>query len=138
MCLRKLCKHYILNEQFWLNISRVIPKSVRRELSFLVECIYQSPTSSHHLMLHYNDILPKCFSCFLSNSLHVREFQVITFTSLHHCSKAIPYLFWCEKTAKRHESGRNVNYTRGRKAISWFHLTRRLLKGVLQSAIAKL
>ena len=39
MCVRKFCMRYILNEQFWLNISRVISKSVRRELTFLVECI---------------------------------------------------------------------------------------------------
>ena len=41
MCVRKLCMHYILNEQFWLNIIRGISKSVRQELSFLVECIWE-------------------------------------------------------------------------------------------------
>ena len=35
----KIWMHYILKERFWLNISRVISKSVRRELTFLVECI---------------------------------------------------------------------------------------------------
>ena len=39
MCVRKFCMRYILNKQFLLNISRVISKSVRRELTFLVECI---------------------------------------------------------------------------------------------------
>ena len=34
--------HYILNEQFWLNISRVISKHFWQELTFLVECIIQS------------------------------------------------------------------------------------------------
>ena len=38
MCVRKFCMHYILNQQFWLNISRVMLKSVRQELTFLVEC----------------------------------------------------------------------------------------------------
>ena len=45
MWVRKFCMHYILNEQFWLNISRVISKSVRRELTFLVECISTSSIS---------------------------------------------------------------------------------------------
>ena len=40
MCVRTFLMHYILNEQFWLYISRVISKSVRRELTVLVECIY--------------------------------------------------------------------------------------------------
>ena len=40
MCVRISCMHYILNEQFWLNIYRVISKSVRRELTFLVEYFY--------------------------------------------------------------------------------------------------
>ena len=41
MCVRKFCMHYILNENFLLNISRVISKSVRRELTFWlnVHCI---------------------------------------------------------------------------------------------------
>ena len=39
MCVRKFRMHYILNEQFRLNISRVILKCVRGELTFLVECI---------------------------------------------------------------------------------------------------
>ena len=38
MRVRKLCMRYILNKQFWLDISQVISKSVRRELTFLVEC----------------------------------------------------------------------------------------------------
>ena len=38
MCVRKFCMHYILNEQFRLDISRVILKSVGRELTSLVEC----------------------------------------------------------------------------------------------------
>ena len=38
--LRKFCMRYISNKQFWFNISRVISKSVRRELTFLVECSY--------------------------------------------------------------------------------------------------
>ena len=39
MSVRKFRMNYILNEQFWLNISRVISKGVRRELTFLIECI---------------------------------------------------------------------------------------------------
>ena len=34
MCVRKFCMRYILKEQFWLNISRVISKSVGRGFSF--------------------------------------------------------------------------------------------------------
>ena len=37
ICIRKFCMRYILNIQFWLNISRVISKSVRRGLTLLVE-----------------------------------------------------------------------------------------------------
>ena len=40
MCVSKFCMQCISNEQFWINISRVISKSVRRELTFLVECSF--------------------------------------------------------------------------------------------------
>ena len=39
MCVRKFRMHYILNEQFLLNIAWAMSKIVRRELTFLVECI---------------------------------------------------------------------------------------------------
>ena len=42
MCVRKFGMCYILNKQFWLNIFRVISRSVRRELTCLVECISTS------------------------------------------------------------------------------------------------
>ena len=44
MRVRKFCMHYILNEQFWSNISRVISKSVRRELTFFGWVYNLSPT----------------------------------------------------------------------------------------------
>ena len=40
MCIKKVCMPNILNKQFQLNISRVIYFfNVRRELTFLVQCI---------------------------------------------------------------------------------------------------
>ena len=61
MCVRKFHMHYILNEQFWLNISRVISKRVRRELTFLVECTL-AYVLSVSVTWYKNEALENCTS----------------------------------------------------------------------------